>query len=460
MFRGSIHAVDTGFLSPSLHLGEVILILTDPLPRDWTAREERRHSNLDVGRCAVPTVRAFVQMTTNRQTCLLYSRERERRLTLSRSRATEDRGNTSNPTTMINRSSNVSARRVGGGSGGGSNIDAVVIAESSKTKDRRSTSSNSTSPKSFLLPLSVLIASSTLVIMVFGRPPVFLRPLFSSKDHAMHHDSSSLQFQIPSNDDDIKSSLRKHQAVIDQKKYQLTPKRDFPLGWQNYSYDHIRHHFNCQQRSKDMNKPLPTLDDWNFMRRTYTQIVDKNQLWGNEDDAAAANDDDDDDTKKKHVDLVPPTLGYSIYPGIPIPPPYYAKLSPRKGRGLFASRTIHKGELVHDGTINDVIFPSSLKFREYVFSLPRNFACDAAEWIWMQQLEKNGEYHILMGINISSLMNSGGKDWGDSTSKLVNVLPENEYSGKFYAVRDILMGEEILTDYDVYYTKWSLVGLG
>ena len=119
-----------------------------------------------------------------------------------------------------------------------------------------------------------------------------------------------------------------------------------------------------------------------------------------------------------------------------------------------------KGSLVHDGTISDVIFPSAHKFREYIFSLPRNYACDAAEWVWMQQLEQDGEYHLLMGINISALMNSGGADWGDEHSKMVNCVPETEYSGKFYAVRDIMEGEEILTDYDVYYTKWSLVGLG
>ena len=104
-------------------------------------------------------------------------------------------------------------------------------------------------------------------------------------------------------------------------------------------------------------------------------------------------DNDDEEEKEKR----PP----------PIPPPYYAKLSPGKGRGLFASRSIKKGSLVHDGTKSDVIFPSARKFRQYIFSLPRNYACDAAEWVWMQQLEKDGPYHLLMGINISSLMNSG-----------------------------------------------------
>ena len=136
-----------------------------------------------------------------------------------------------------------------------------------------------------------------------------------------------------------------------------------------------------------MNKPLPTLDDWNFLRQTYKEIVV-----------------DDDDTTSKLLpweeDLVPPTLGYSFGGGDedgddeeekkrhPIPPPYYAKLSPGKGRGLFASHFIPKGSLVHDGTISDVIFPSAHKFREYIFSLPRNYACDAAEWVGCNNLNK------------------------------------------------------------------------
>ena len=77
----------------------------------------------------------------------------------------------------------------------------------------------------------------------------------------------------------------------------------------------------------------------------------------------------------------------------------------------------------------------------------------------MQQLKKGGEYHLHLDMSISALMNSGGADWGDSKSKTVNAVPEDEYSGKFYATRDIKEGEEILTDYDMFNTKWSLVGL-
>ncbi len=81
-----------------------------------------------------------------------------------------------------------------------------------------------------------------------------------------------------------------------------------------------------------------------------------------------------------------------------------------------------KGELVHDGQISDIIFPNPMIFREFVFSLPRDYACDAAEWVWMQQVKEDGEYRLLMGMNISALMNSGGADWGDGELKTVRML--------------------------------------
>ena len=214
-------------------------------------------------------------------------------------------------------------------------------------------------------------------------------------------------------------------------------KSDFPDGWERYSYNDIRNYFNCWERSKDNNKPLPTLEDWQLMRDTYTQVVDNTKRW-------------DDDP-------VPPTLGYSLKKGIPVPPPYYAKLSHGKGRGLFASRDIEKGELVHVGYHSDVIFPSPIAWRKFVFSLPPPFACDQTDWHWMQRLEEGGPYRLIGSLNISSLMNSGGIEFGPG--RMPNLLPSSSTSGDFYATKDIEKGEEILTDYDAYTTNWKLVGL-
>eukprot|EP00584_Thalassiosira_punctigera_P003877 CAMPEP_0172540112 /NCGR_PEP_ID=MMETSP1067-20121228/11183_1 /TAXON_ID=265564 ORGANISM="Thalassiosira punctigera, Strain Tpunct2005C2" /NCGR_SAMPLE_ID=MMETSP1067 /ASSEMBLY_ACC=CAM_ASM_000444 /LENGTH=330 /DNA_ID=CAMNT_0013325897 /DNA_START=16 /DNA_END=1008 /DNA_ORIENTATION=- len=210
----------------------------------------------------------------------------------------------------------------------------------------------------------------------------------------------------------------------------------FPDGWEQYSYNDIRRHFHCRSRSKDDAKPLPSAEEWELMRKTFTEVVDSAKEWD---------------------DPVPPTLGYSLEKGVPVPPPYFPRASPGKGRGLFASRYIRKGEIVHDGTHSDVVFPDAVAWRRFVFSLPRDLACDCTDWHWMQRLEEGGKYFMLGGINISSLMNSGGKEFGPGREP--NALPESSTSGRFYATKDINKFEEILTDYESYYTNWKEVGL-
>mmetsp|Transcript_26137 Transcript_26137/g.52539 ORF Transcript_26137/g.52539 Transcript_26137/m.52539 type:complete len:305 (+) Transcript_26137:254-1168(+) len=221
--------------------------------------------------------------------------------------------------------------------------------------------------------------------------------------------------------------------------HKLTHKRDFPYEWETYTYNDIREYFNCRQRSKDLDKPLPTLDDWNLLRQAYTLIVDSAKKWKN--------------------DPVPPTEGYSFEQGKAVPPPYYAMQSEGKGRGLFASRDIKKGELVHNGEISDIVFPGydAIKWKEFVFSLPRDFACDCTDWHWMQMKHEGDDYHMVAALDISVLMNSGGEEFGPGRTP--NVLPEDKYSGKQFALRDIVKDEEILTDYDAYWTDWSEVGL-
>ena len=94
-----------------------------------------------------------------------------------------------------------------------------------------------------------------------------------------------------------------------------TPFSDFPDYWQEYTYDDIREYFECEQTQASLDKPLPSMDEWNFMRSVYNSVVDPDKAWD---------------------DPVPPTEGYSIKIGRPEPPPYFAKASPGLGRGLFA----------------------------------------------------------------------------------------------------------------------------
>ena len=198
-----------------------------------------------------------------------------------------------------------------------------------------------------------------------------------------------------------------------------------PDDWKEWGFGDVHHAFECSKHAHDQTKPMPTMEYWNYYRDTYKHVVDNNI----------------------EFDSVPPTEGYTMNEDGK--QPYYAKISPGKGRGLFASRAIKKGELVHDGTKSDIEF-SANDWRKMAFALPQKMACDFAEWTWTQPTERGGPYKLFTAFNISILMNS-------STNP--NTMPKNKYHTKMYATRDINKDEEILTDYNIYPTKWEKVGL-
>ena len=207
------------------------------------------------------------------------------------------------------------------------------------------------------------------------------------------------------------------------------PKR--PDDWKTWSFRDIRDHFACRDYvNNPINPLLPSLEYWQFMRKTYLEVVDSTYKF----------------------DDLPPTKGYSV-DSLGSPPFYYAKASPGKGRGLFASRDIKKGEAFDDGTSPNsmgTIFPNGMAFRRFLFSLPSEMVCDATRWAWTQQFEEHGPYFMVMSFNIDTLMNSG---------KNPNAIPPSSTSSMMYATRDIKKDEEILTSYSIYPTKYSSLGL-
>jgi hypothetical protein len=205
---------------------------------------------------------------------------------------------------------------------------------------------------------------------------------------------------------------------------------DLPTDWVEWGFDRIRRKFKCDQYVHNAIKPLPSMEYWQIILDAYNKEVDASY---------------------KFDELVPPTQGYRF--NEEGAPPYYAKVSKNKDRGLFASRDIKKGELVHDGTKSDVVFPDAKAWRRFVFALPRRAACDVTEWSWTQRLEHGGPMKILMAINISILMNMG------NTPKQINAVPESSTSSLFYATQDIKKDQEILTDYEIYETRYDLAGL-
>lgn len=195
--------------------------------------------------------------------------------------------------------------------------------------------------------------------------------------------------------------------------YHILP---LPEEWEIYSFVEIHRHFDCHAHALDQSKPLHSLEQWRYMREKYCDVVD---------DSAAFSD------------TVPPTAGYALSDGTP--PPYYAKFSPGRGRGIFASRDISKGELVHDGERSAVAFPDAAAWRRYTFALPPPMACDIAEWSWTQRLKRFGRLQVLVDLNIAAFFNGGGG--GES-----NVMPRGRTGLKFFATRNIEKDSELLYD--------------
>jgi len=211
----------------------------------------------------------------------------------------------------------------------------------------------------------------------------------------------------------------------DEERYEILPK---PNGWEKYSFSKIHSHFNCKVHASDQAKPLHSQKQWEYMRNKYNEVVD---------------------ATVKFNDIVPPTLGYTLN-DTHSPPPYYAKFSPGMGRGVFATRHIKKGELVHDGVGSAVAFPDGLAWRKFVFSLPRKMACDIAEWSWHQKSTVKGDLRIFVDLTIAAFFNSG---WDGHS----NVRPKSSISLQFYAKDDIEKDAELLYDYNVYATNWKQV---
>ena len=204
-----------------------------------------------------------------------------------------------------------------------------------------------------------------------------------------------------------------------------------PNSWKTWGFKDFRKIYGCHDLPNHGTAALPNNEYWQILRDAYIEQVDN---------------------EYKFDDPIPPTEGYTLNENGA--PPFYAGMAPGKGRGLFASRDIKKGELVHDGTKGDVTFPDAMSFRRFLHGLPqRHHKCDVMQWCWTQKLEAGGPHVLLCELNISALMNGGGGDG-------INVGPNNSTSRSFYAKKDIEKGKESLMNYRLVPGNWAAVGLG
>ncbi|EJK62318.1 hypothetical protein THAOC_17076 [Thalassiosira oceanica] len=150
-------------------------------------------------------------------------------------------------------------------------------------------------------------------------------------------------------------------------------------------------------------RPLYTDEDWERLRRLYREVGVGATVEFPEGASAAP-------------------------PGF-VPPMVARQTADGKGRGVFATRDIAKGEMTYGGKDNYAFFSTGEAFRRFLGALPDGEACDVIMWAWTQNdAPRNGR----KGQQVANTGCPAGKEcaWFDE-----------------YALIDIREGDEFLCDY-------------
>jgi len=143
-----------------------------------------------------------------------------------------------------------------------------------------------------------------------------------------------------------------------------------------------------------------------------------------------------------------------------VPPMRSGETTDGKGRGVFATRDIQRGERTYGGKKNFAFFRDGPSYRTFLDLLSDTEACDVMMWAWTQT-SKGGmidEPLVLLPLDDNSFTNTGGDEAN------VGCPPEYEDScGMFdeFALRDIEEGEEFLCSYSDFVERdiWERFGL-
>lgn len=226
-----------------------------------------------------------------------------------------------------------------------------------------------------------------------------------------------------------------------------------PVGrshrWVEKEYENMRHwellkyHFGCiaSEFAEDQDTDLKIFSDEEFERakEIYVQVV------GEERSTISKTE------KSLHV-------------------PVTVKIVEGKGRGLFTTAPVKKGQLVWS---RDELasFYNGQDFREFLKRIGKDLACGVLQWAWCQDIsDGKGILSINVGLDPGSFMNQ--PDWyydedGEEQSDNLNVgcVPEfydpGDCVSNLYALRDLEAEEEILVDYSTFAltTGWRYFGL-
>jgi len=186
-------------------------------------------------------------------------------------------------------------------------------------------------------------------------------------------------------------------------------------------------------------RPLYTDEDWERLRRLYREVGVGATVEFPEGASAAP-------------------------PGF-VPPMVARQTADGKGRGVFATRDIAKGEMTYGGKDNYAFFSTGEAFRRFLGALPDGEACDVIMWAWTQRVPVGRDFETLIAVLLdsNSLQNDAPRN-GRKGQQVANTgCPAGKECAWFdeYALIDIREGDEFLCDYDDFFDAdlWEEFGL-
>jgi hypothetical protein len=154
--------------------------------------------------------------------------------------------------------------------------------------------------------------------------------------------------------------------------------------------------------------------------------------------------------------------------------PIEIKFDPQRGRGVFATTLIPEGSLIWQSD-NTAIFEDPQDYRNFIRKLPQPLACDVLIWAYSRMIseERDDEFYACVDLDEGSFINSGGPskrnmalglDDGPMPHDVGEEVEKQSWYGcklKFYALKDIPPGAEIMADYGEFAEPhgWEELGL-
>lgn len=247
--------------------------------------------------------------------------------------------------------------------------------------------------------ITYIMVSVALIIVSLLANIMQIRSLYTAEQPSCPRDQDCIK-GIQS------TTTSKYAAVKDHPQWSMTDEQ-----LKGFTFNELHQHMDCYDHAVNRTKAMYTKEMYNHMKTKYSELT-----------------------------------GYKFQPVKPTQDVFHIALSEGAGRGVFAARDIKKGEIIpFDEACSVITFTDGQLWKEYVASLPREMACDVMEWTWLQNVQTMGDYRMCLSIGDGdSYLNDADID------EDVNIAPTSLISMKFEATKDIMKGDELIYDYEVF----------